>query len=46
LIGADVVELVASPHPPGCDLAAAKLAAKILGFWWRGRGAQAGRGRP
>lgn len=36
LIGADVVELIASPHPPGCDLAAAKVAAKVLAFWWRG----------
>jgi len=37
LIGADVVELVASPHPPGCDLVAARLVMKILAFWWRGR---------
>jgi agmatinase len=34
LIGADVVELVASPHPPGCDIIAARLAAKVLAFWW------------
>jgi agmatinase len=33
LIGADVVELVASPHPPGCDLTAARLVAKVLA--WR-----------
>ena len=33
LIGADVVELVASPHPPGCDLIAARLAAKVIAFW-------------
>ena len=36
-VGADVVELVASPHPPGCDLTAARLAAKLLAFWWRGQ---------
>ncbi len=35
--GADVVEFVPSPHPPGCDLIAAKLVAKILAFWWTGR---------
>jgi agmatinase len=32
LIGADVVELVPSHEPPGCDLAVAKLVAKILAF--------------
>ncbi|NLW51177.1 MAG: agmatinase [Candidatus Brocadiaceae bacterium] len=32
LLGADVVEFVPSPHPPGCDLTAARLAAKILAF--------------
>jgi agmatinase len=37
MVGADVVELVASPHPPGCDLIAAKLVAKLLAFWWVGR---------
>ena len=37
LIGADVVELIASPHSPGCDLAAAKVAVKVLAFWWRAR---------
>jgi agmatinase len=36
LVGADVVELVASPHPPGCDIVVARLAAKILAFWARG----------
>lgn len=36
-IGADVVELIASPHAPGCDLTAAKVAMKVLAFWWRGR---------
>jgi len=30
LIGADIVEFVPSPHPPGCDLTAAKLVAKLL----------------
>ena len=32
-IGADVVELVPSPHPPGCDLTAARLVQKLLA--WR-----------
>ncbi len=29
-IGADVVEFVASPHPPGCDLTAARLVMKVI----------------
>jgi agmatinase len=33
LLGADVVELIASPHPPGCDVLAARLVAKLLAFW-------------
>jgi hypothetical protein len=37
LLGADVVEFVASPHPPGCDIVAAKLLAKLLAFWTTGR---------
>ena len=37
LIGADITELVASPHPPGSDAVAARLATKILAFWWPGR---------
>lgn len=32
LVGADIVEFVPSPHPPGCDLTAAKLAVKILAY--------------
>jgi agmatinase len=36
LVGADLVELIASPHPPGCDVIAARLAAKVLAFWWVG----------
>jgi agmatinase len=32
-IGADVVEFIASPHPPGCDLTVARLVMKILAFW-------------
>jgi agmatinase len=32
LVGADVVEFVPSPRPPGCDLMVAKLALKILAF--------------
>jgi agmatinase len=37
LVGADVVELVPSPQPPGCDLTVAKLVSKLLAFWWAGR---------
>jgi agmatinase len=33
LLGADLVELIASPHPPGCDVLAARLVAKVLAFW-------------
>ncbi len=33
LLGADVVEFIASPHPPGCDLNAARLVTKILAYW-------------
>ncbi|HUT12148.1 MAG TPA: agmatinase [Thermoguttaceae bacterium] len=33
LVGADIVEFVASPHPPGCDIIVARLLAKILA--WR-----------
>jgi agmatinase len=35
LIGADVVEFIASPNPPGCDLNAARLVTKILAYWWQ-----------
>lgn len=38
LIGADVVELIPSPHAPGCDIIAARLVAKVLAFWHLGRG--------
>ena len=37
LIGADVVEFIPSPTPPGCDPAAARLAEKVLAWWWTGR---------
>jgi agmatinase len=37
LLGADLVELIASPHPPGCDILAARLVAKVLAFWSIGR---------
>jgi len=37
LLGADVVEFVPSPNPPGCDIIAARLAAKILAFWFAAR---------
>jgi agmatinase len=36
-IGADVVEFVPSPVPPGCDPVATRLVAKILAWWWAGR---------
>jgi agmatinase len=36
-IGADVVELIPSPHAPGCDIVAARLVAKMLAFWYQGR---------
>ncbi|MFH1279266.1 MAG: agmatinase [Candidatus Eisenbacteria bacterium] len=36
LVGADLVEYVPSPHPPGSDLAAAKLAVKILAYRFGG----------
>jgi len=32
LLGADIVEFVPSPIPPGCDPAAARLALKVLAF--------------
>jgi len=37
LIGADIVEFVPSPTPPGCDPVAARLATKLLARWWAGR---------
>lgn len=37
LVGADIVEFVPSPAPPGCDPTAARLAAKLLAYWWTGR---------
>lgn len=36
LIGADIVEFVPSAVPPGCDPTAARLAAKVLAWWWTG----------
>jgi agmatinase len=33
LLGADVVEFIASPHSPGCDLNAARLVTKMLAYW-------------
>ena len=32
LVGADVVEFVPSPGPPGCDIIVARLVAKLLAF--------------
>ncbi len=43
LIGTDIVEYVASPHPPGTDIIAAKLVAKVLAFWDTGRRTLIGR---
>jgi agmatinase len=37
LIGADIVEFVPSAVPPGCDPIAARLAAKVLAWWWAGK---------
>ena len=37
LIGADVVEFVPSPTPPGCDIIAARLVAKVLAWRWAGK---------
>ena len=45
LIGADVVEFVASPVPPGCDPAAARLTTKLLAWWWKGRSGISGNRR-
>lgn len=42
-VGADVMELVASPHPPGCDITAARLAAKVLAWREAARKAEGGR---
>jgi agmatinase len=36
-LGADVVEFVPSPQPPGCDPTAARLVQKILAWWHGGR---------
>jgi agmatinase len=36
-LGADVVEFVPSPHPPGCDPVAARLVEKVLAYWHSGR---------
>ena len=43
VVGADVVEFVPSPHPPGCDIVAARLVAKLLANWYVG-GREEGRG--
>ncbi|CAM2058305.1 agmatinase [Desulfovibrionales bacterium] len=37
VIGADVVEFVASPHPPGCDIVVAKLISRLIALWARRR---------
>ncbi|MFH1680224.1 MAG: agmatinase [Candidatus Eisenbacteria bacterium] len=38
LVGADIVEYVASPNPPGSDLAAAKLATRLIAYRESARG--------
>ena len=35
LVGADICEFIPSPPPPGRDIVPAKLAAKVLAFWWQ-----------
>ncbi len=35
VVGADICEFVPSTPAPGCDIIPAKLAAKVLAFWWR-----------
>jgi len=45
-VGADVVEYVACPHPPGCDIIAARLAAKILAYWFVGKTGRSCRDTP
>ena len=37
LIAADIVEFVPSAVLPGCDPVAARLAAKVLAWQWRGK---------
>ncbi len=37
LIGTDIVEFVPSAVSPGCDPVAARLAAKVLAWWWMGK---------
>ena len=34
LLGADIVEFIPSPNPPGCDIVAARLAQKVLAWWF------------
>ncbi len=45
-LGADVVEYVASPHPPGYDIIAAKLVVKILSYWFSGKEKQSSAAMP
>lgn len=37
LIAADLMEYVPSPNPPGSDPTAARLAMKLMAWWWIGR---------
>jgi len=42
LIAADLVEYVPSPTSPGSDPTAARLAMKLMAWWWKGRKGGAG----
>ena len=35
--GADLVEYIPDPSPPGCDTTACKLISRLLAYWWTGR---------
>lgn len=35
--GADVVEFIPDPNPPGCDTLPCKLISRMLAYWWAGR---------
>ncbi len=39
-VGADVVELIPAPHPPGSDAVVAKLLTRIIAYWATGRSKQ------
>ncbi len=35
--GADVVEFIPDPNPPGCDTVPCKIISRMLAYWWMGR---------